>query len=310
MSKTIVFLISLLLLSNGLWAQQQLVWGQDEKYPLYTDLDSSKVAHYIGGQSFGHFHEEDNLAFREYLAPFVKKGDPMAEYLYAQTYDLFPYGLGTPADAEVALKYYKKAAAHNYADAEIMLFGIYRYAFMGVAANPQQAKYHLHRAIEFGDTGNKASMLERMAGAFYASDGETGVNADFPVFTYNTDSTIYYLNEVLKYEPDNTWALDFLGSIYEKKEQYVDAAAIYLQSDNINSKIMVAEWYIRGEKLDKDIDKGLTMLFETGEIVQNMEQQFMGVRHPIHLLNHLYECDGLLTKKQIGKFWMEHFHCP
>lgn len=309
MSKFTTFLLPLLLLSTSIFAQKQLVWGQDEKYPLYTDLDSHKVAAQIKHQTFGHFHPEHNLEFRAYLQPYAEKGDPLAEYLYAQTYDLFPFGLGTKEDAVIALDYYHRAAAHDYADAEIMLYGIYHYSFMGVMPNPLKAMYHLRRAIVFGDKGNKSDMLRRLAGAF-DGDGATGINPEFPVVQFNVDSTIFYLEEALRFEPDDSWTLDFLASVYAKQGNYDKAAAMYLQSDNTATNIKVAEWYIRGEKVNKDVAKGLQILHGACETVTNMKQQYMGVQHPVHFLNYLYKCEGLVTKEQVGKYWEEHFMCP
>ena len=194
------------------------------------------------------------------------------------------------------------------ADAEFDLFGTYRYGFMKVPIDYDKALDYMYRVLLHGDAKNKFNMARFLAGAFYSNKWQKGINKDFPVITYNLDSTEYYVRLALELKPNDSNNLVFLGSIYAEKGNYPDAINCYLQSDNISFHIKAAEWMIKGEGIEKDVERGLQIFYDSIEKV-NKITSYMST-HPRIPLNKLYYCDQVLTKEQLKDYLYPYFDCP
>ena len=302
------FLLPILFLTN-LAIGQILLTEQHEKYPLYTQLDSQTMAPYQNLFDFGKFNMDTCLAFREIIKPFADQNDPLALYLYGKSYDLFPFGLGDSTSALIALDYYNKSAEQNYVLAHFILYGTYRYSFMNVPKDPEKSVKALRNVLKYGNNSIKANGFRQMAGLFYGKDTSALHHPDFTNITYNIDSTIYYLNQSLELEPNDTWSLDYLGYLYTTQKLYDTASTYYLRSDNIQSKLKVAQWLIKGTFIEKDVDRGLEIIYQAIEALKD-EKGYMGAVHPLFLINYLHHCEKIISKEQVGPHFQETFICP
>ena len=264
---------------------QHLVPKQGRDFPLYTYLDSVALLPFDNLFQFGAYNHEKCLEFRQFLKPYVEEDDPHAMYMYAKTFDLFPFGLGDSNSAEIALQYYEKAALLNHASAEFDLFGVYAYSFMNQPVDKEKAIKYLRAAIFHGDEETKLNGYRFLIAALAEKN-------------ITKDSTVYYLEKILSLDARNTYALDYLGSIYAEKNDYPKAAAYYLRSDNENSQLTAAQWMIEGEVLEQDIEGGLEIIYRMYDKISIMEG-YMGSMDPVFLLCQFYKCKKIINKEQL-----------
>ena len=282
---------------------------QSVDYSIYSQLDSQIFVRAREIFKWSSFNKDSCLAFREELIPFLQKEDPLAFYLYGQTFDLFPFGLGNPEDAKIALKYYRKAADLGLATAEILLHDIYRYRLMNIPTDYNLSYRYLQLAGKHGSPALRAEVYRRMAGLYYSHKEEPIPNPRFPIVNLNIDSTLYYYQKSLALEPDHSWTLDNVGHLYEAKEAYGQAMTYFLQSDNLQSHLKVATWLIHGKKVPADKSKALDLIKNAIEEVKD-DPQYMGVIHPLTLINQLYYCEQKLTKEEVGEYLKATIYCP
>lgn len=302
-----IFIILIALFTNSkLQAQKILIPSQDTNFPLYTTLDTSKVKIYSKYLVFGNYDSLKVLEFRKYLKPYAEKNDPLGQYLYAEAHDLFHLGLGTPKDAKIALEFYEKAANQNMAIAEDFLSRAYHYNFMNLETDYKKMLDYLNRAVLHGDKIMKLEGYKRLANIYY--------RGNIPKIRKNIDKAIEYLEKTLAYKPNDTWTIDFVGSLYADKGDYLKAKEILLTSDNEQSHLKVATWLVEGKVLPRDTKTGTKILREKAKIVQeNYENigEYMGSINPILYLNEAY-CQEQITKEEIGEFVLEayqKYHC-
>lgn len=273
---------------------EKLTWelefleGQSSDYQLLTIMNADVLKAYrkFYGQSKVKSEQK-----RTFLEPYVALNDPLAIYKYATTYDLFHWGIGDSLDAQMALKYYQKAADLNYAKAEYQLFGTYEYNFMGIPKDSKKAKEYLNRATEHGDAKMKLSTLK-----------DKVANAK------DDDSKILYLIEMFELDSSNTFALDGLGNGYEVKKDFEKAAFYYLKSSNINMLTKVGLWYAEGKRLPKDLERGMEILKDAIERME-AKKSYQGSINPKHELNRLHYCEKLFPKERLGKYDRGYFIC-
>ena len=266
------------------FAQKVLIDSQSEDFPLYTELDSSLLAPYNGLFRFGAFDMVKCIRFRQFLEPYVLKEDPQALYLYARSFDLFEFGLGDLESAKIALKYYKKAETKGYSIAALDLAGVYRYNFMNLGDNnKERANTYLSRAIKHGNNSIKVKAMKQILVNFK---------------DIQPDSTIYYLEKIIRLAPHDTWSIDYLASLYEKKGDYQKAAQFLRQSNNINSQLKLAEWLIEGKNIKQDIEQGLHIIYTMYDKISTKDS-YMGSKNPVLILCKYYRCQKLITKEQL-----------
>ena len=307
MKNLIISLFISQLLIQIAFAQQIPILAQNEDYPLFTSLDTNQVRKYLKYLRFGNYDSLKILEFRTYLEPSVNEGDPLAQFLYAKTHDLFAFGKGTPEAAAIALKYYQKAADQNLVLAEAFLYKTYRYNYMHTPTDQDKSLDYLNRMILHGDEDVKKEGYKDLAGLYH--------RGDFAAIAQDDDKAIEYLEKALKIDPNNTWTLDFVASLYEEKGQYKRAIKTLLESDNINSHLKVADWLIEGEYVPKDLERAISILREKAAIIIEKHgkelNNYMGGENPVQKLNELY-CQKMITREQLGEFMNETFqkyHC-
>lgn len=192
---------------------QLLVNSQDANLPLYTELSDDILRPYNKLFSKADFSLEGMMAFREFLKPYAKKGDPIGMFMYAKAHDLYPFKKGSKKDGLVALEYFEKASNLGLADASYVLYGHYRNGHMNMPKDSFKSLEYLHKAIEQGTNTSKAALLNGLAKLYHSETGEQGVNKSFPAVNYNIESTKHYLQEAIKYNPNNSFAKGYLAEL-------------------------------------------------------------------------------------------------
>lgn len=195
---------------------QTLVSGQDESMPLYTELTDEILTPYNSLFTKDGFDLEGIKGMRMFLKPYAKNGDPIGMLMYAKAHDLYPFKKGNKADALVALEYFKKASDAGLADASFILYGHYRNGYMNLPKDSHRALVYLHKTIQQGNSNVKAAMLTGLARLHQSSNGETGVNSSFPAVKYNPTMVKHYLQEAVKYNPNNSWAKTELATLSQQ----------------------------------------------------------------------------------------------
>lgn len=286
------------------WGQHP-VPGQDSAFALYSQIDTVQWKKYSAAFDFETFDLKRIHQLRQTLQTYLPKQDPLAEFLYAASMDLYPYGHGKPNEAAVALKYYTKAADKGLVLAEKLLFDMYRYGLMEQPRNEKKALAYLLRVIQHGDGDYKAKSYSDLATLF-----ESG---EFTTIKPNKDSVLYYLERALVFTPNDTWVLDYAGGTYEEKGNYPKAITYLLRSDNEQSHIKVARWLIEGTQVQKDVNRALQILYKAADKVikaYGEEQEgYMGGSNPVHVLNDWYHCKKWITRQQVGKYYDENWIC-
>lgn len=295
------------------WTIAQItVNTQNQHYPLYSRLDSIKM---INIRNSGESPENKEKMMRQYLQPFCDSNDALACYLLATTYDKFTIGMGTKADAEIAAKYYIKAADGKLADACYFLYEMYRYQFMNQPVNDKLSLHYLLEARKYGTASIQVQCLRELAGIYYPRK-ENHNQSDMKGMKANLDSTKYFLSESLKIDSNDTWTLDFIGSIYENEKNYSRAFTYYIGSKNENSLLKVANWLATGKKIKKNTPLAVsivkqvldTLVKENGYTPQTI-YNYMGSYNPVVLLNVFYTCYKIITKNEVGQWYSNTISC-
>ena len=282
---------------------QILVNTQDKDFPLWTNIDTLKVSKIA---------QSDNsvVKLRQYMQPLCEKNDAHACFIFAKTYDNFAAGKGTPKDAAVALKFYQKAADLKLAEANFFLSQAYQYNFMNLKTDRQKTLDYLQKTLLYGNSGLKAEAYNNLA-QIYDPGGDSEI---LTKKEKDRSKTRQFLEKSLELQP-NSWTMDYIGGLYEEDKDYKTAAKYYLQSDNEQMNLEVAQWMIEGKNLPKDLPQALKIirnsidkLEEQGYNKENLND-YMGATNPVYLLNELYQCKKLISKKDLGKWALDYNVC-
>ncbi len=291
-----IFLIAFicLILTNAI-AQKTAIPNQDPAYLLYTYIDTVAIKKYKDVLRAFDYDPKLLPEYKKFLEPYLNKNDAYAEFLYASCFDLYQYSNGNAEDAKIAFKHYTIAADLHYAEADLFLYNLYRYTFMGVTKDMDKAIFHLKQAGKEGGSVIALKVYSELAGLYYAGESDWEVKPD-------TSKAIDYLQKVLALDPKDTWAMDYLSSMYEAKGRYEEAFQLSLKSNNSQSKIQAASWLIEGKYVKKDITAGLKILYEEADKILPNYSDYMGSVNPVYYLNELYRCKRLITEQQLGKY--------
>lgn len=283
--------------------KQYPLYNQGAQYLQYTSIDTNSL------NQFKPLNKKNLKLFRQKLTPYLNTRDCFAIYLYGLSYD-YEYKLGNRKKGEIALKYFKMAADMNCAGAEKEMYYQYRYRYINDIKGADSLAYqYLKRSIIHGDSSTKSVCYEFLAFAY----GDTNSSDKFvKLIGPNKDSCLWYLQQSVQFDPKNSSSLDYLGDIYEEKKMYGEAMNTYLQSDNEQMALKVAEWLIEGDKVKMDVQRGLNIIYKIAEKVKKAEakgDEYMGSTYPIHLLNDLFWCKKLITREQVREYIIENWPC-
>ena len=293
MTRISIALLFVLLCANNIQAQtKQKIQGQAPEFPLYTQLNEDQLKPFANAFEFPLKSLDKIIGLRNFLRPYVAKKDPVGEFLFATTFDLYPYGYGDSISADTALLYYHKAADHNYAEAEGFLYSAYKNGFMTLKENDSLAYIYLKRFVVHGDAKFKVRGCKDLALMYY-DGGFYNIEAD-------TLKTIEYLEKALQYDSTDTWTLDFLGGLYEDQGNYKKAIYYKLKSNNDQSRLKVANWLIKGIHVENDFKRGFAILLE--ELRKNPNDWRMRSYDALEMINRLY-CSKIISREQLG-----HYH--
>lgn len=293
MIKKVIILSAVLFFTIGIKAQKKFkIPGQDPEYPLYTEIDTADLRQFEGAFKFPMESTDKIFEFRDFLWPYIAKLDPFAEFLLARTFDLYPYGFGDSISADYAMVLYKRAADRNLAEAENFLYNTYKSGFMTLEENDSIAYIYLKRFMLHGDSGFKARGYRNLASMYY--------RGDFYNIKADTLKTIENLELSLKFDSTDTWTIDFLAGLYADQGDYDKAIRFYLKSDNDQSRLKVANWFINGIHVEKDFDRGLGILLK--ELRKNPNNWEMRTYDALEMINRLY-CKKKITRAQLGDFY-------
>ncbi|MBL0683208.1 tetratricopeptide repeat protein [Aquimarina mytili] len=259
------------------------------------------MTHYLKKYEKGVLSVDSISEIREYLKLFAKKNDPLAQFLYAKIHD-FPFGKNTKENTKIAITYYKKADKQNLAAAAGVLSKAYRYEDLNVSINYSKSRKYLNRMIEFGDTGLKADGCTELARIYYQPE-DSSIKKDI-------HKAIMYLEKALDYKPNDGRILDFLGGLHEENGEYLKAVEAFLNSDNEQMYLKVAQWLLDGKKIPKNEEKAIQIILKVAASIKEnygpYGQGYMGSKNPIHMLNDLY-CKKRISKSKIQEYYIDYW---
>ncbi len=218
--------------------------GQSEKFVVNTTLTQEEEENFniMYANSFAKLDSKTMLTWRANLQTPAKANDPLAQYFYAQTYDLYPFGTGTTQDAKIALAWYTKAADAKLASAEYYLAQAYTYSFMRIPINLKLAGNYLRRAYDH--SGGRQRGLVALELARQVDPDRSELRAEG--FLASDKQLQSYLEESIKFNPLETTALDWLFSIYLDQKLSSKAIDMAERSENPLTWQRMADIYKNG----------------------------------------------------------------
>lgn len=274
---------------------------QDPRYPLVTRVTSGQVLAFYAAFPQGLTAELNTKAVaaqRQVVLPLARAGDPLAQYLVGQTFDLFEYGKGTPQDARIAMEWYRRAADQHFATAEQLLSQVYTYSLLGQPRNLTWAGNYLQRAYVHGSADIKADSLIEMARQ--SDPTRDAGDLRYPGFSASRKQTRQYLVNALKYRPDDTTALDWLGTLAAEDGEFRQAVAYAERSDNLMGWIEAGRWLQTGKPgLPADPTRALA-LFRRAMTVMRRGSDYESEMYTVHMGLFEMECQGALRRAQFA----------
>jgi uncharacterized protein len=168
---------------------------------------------------------------RETLKEAAQQGDVVGQVYLARTYDLYPYGIGDPNDAQIAMNWYLSAAQQNYTEAEHFLYRVFHYSLMQIPQNEQTALSWIIRARKHASK-QLASDIALDFARFY--DPQLGDEYRIAGIKPNQTKSIAYREESFKLDPSNQSAIDSWGITLLEQKRYAEAVAVLSKSLNSN----------------------------------------------------------------------------
>jgi TPR repeat protein len=220
-----------------------LVAGQSPKFPLYTQITPKQQQDFRNIFRFEGFKIAKAMALRSQLKPLAEAGDPVAQFWYGQSFDLYGYGLGNPKDGAIALKWYQKAADQGFAEIEVFLATSYRYSLMGIKKDEQKVLDYWQRAKLHGDNQVKASILLEYASLYRP----TAERDDFKMIPKDGNKLFAALEEAYQLDPTNSSTITWYGELLYNRKSYSKALAALQKSSNGSDYRRIASMYELGQ---------------------------------------------------------------
>ncbi len=281
--------------------------GQSDKYPLYTAVTPQQQTAFYTVFAFSNFNKTKALEYRKTLLAGAENNDALAAFMLAKAYDLYPFGLGNPKDAKVAMKWYTKAAGLKLAAANYFLWETYTYRNMGVPADGNKAQAYLMRAAEYGDKEMQSGVYLKLAYSYYRAPGDSSSNMEDAARPDN-DSVLYYVQKALAVD-SNAQAIELMMSVYHDRGDYSSEVALVDKSASAYKWLEVGIMLVNGQQVPKDEPRGLQLIYNACE--QELIEEggnpdtYMGGLRAIVELNKLYYCSKVITKEQVSEYLMD-----
>jgi Sel1 repeat len=232
-------------------AKRYPIPGQSDGVRLWTQFSPEEIKAFDKIFEWGEtFDKAEVIKLRQKLQKVAEQGDVFGQYYLARTYDLYPYGLGKPNDAKVALRWYLKAASQNFAIAENFLYETYRYSLMGVPKDESKALSWLGRARKHKG-GYLASKIALEFARIYGPQLDT-VYRRIERIQPDRNQFKAYLEEAFKLDPNNQTAINWWGSELVEQNRYREAISVLSRSKNTGAWVKLADIYENGRGVQKN----------------------------------------------------------
>ncbi len=339
-----------LLLTPFLTTAQTAVPNQSDNYPLYTDLDTTYFNNVQITTRDKDWNMNVNvktlLEYKQRLEPFLEKNDPWAIYLYAECHchlvnTEFNYNTADlDKDVDIStdtsyllnqkkcLKYLQRADGMNVAWATWILYNEYRMSDW-LTNNDKVAWHYLQKTVKSGDHKLKAFAYAQLSNLYLPNNNEAGKNPDFPVVHYDIDKGLHY--NMLYYELNPNKDMKVLAEQYRKYGRFDEAIDIYLRSKDWRmhyaaGAALILGYFVKDELVTQDKKRGLGIIHNLIKQESTKPNGGQSARM-ISLLNRLHycycdefsdlygsgeseECPELISKEDVGKYYIENFNCP
>jgi Sel1 repeat len=231
-------------------AKRYPIPGQSDGVRLWTQLSPEEIKAFDKIFEWGEtFEKAEVIKLRQELQKVAEQGDVFGQYYLARTYDLYPYGLGKPNEAKVALRWYLKAASQNFVIAEKFLYETYRYALMDVPKDESKALSWLIRARKHA-SGYLASEIALEFARIY--DPQLDSISRIKGIQPNQNQFKAYLEEAFTLDPNNQIAIDWWGSELIEQKRYREAIFVLRKSENSTEWTKLADIYENGRGVQKN----------------------------------------------------------
>ena len=325
---------------------QTLIPNQGSKYPIYTSIDTAyfnntDITSY--DKDWNSFVNIKILrTYKEKLEPFVEQNDPWATYLYAEchchlsnldfTYNAkgvteedLSMDTSTSINRSKCIEYLIKAEKMNVAWAAWILSNKYKKRNW-LSLNYDLSLQFLHKTTEIGDIDLQLLAYAQLGNIYLPEVDQTGKNPNFPSITYNVDTGMYYMKKHYELNPNRN--LKKYAAQLRQYKKYDEPVEVYLSSDNGKLRVggataLILGFFIESELVTTDKVRGLTII---RGMIKEEEQKANGGNSEqlINWFNRLHycycdflseayssnnECLELISKKEMGKYWMENYQC-
>jgi len=344
----IILSIILLISNSSPLFGQILIPNQGKEYPTYTSLDTTdfnniEIRSY--DQNWNSYVNIKTLrTYKEKLKPYVDQNDPWSIYLYAECHchlsasGSFTYitkgvrgnediskDTSTSLNRSMCIEYLIKAEKMNVAWAAWILYDKYKKGDW-LSSNYDLSLKYLHQTTKLGDEYLQ-SLAYAQLGNLYLPDGnQTGKNPTFPIVTYNVDKGMYYMSKHYELNPKRN--LKKHAAQLRKYQKYDEAVEVYLSSEDWKLRFggataLILGYFVEGELVTRDKVRGLTII--RGLIEEEKKKANGGNSELIinwfNRLHYCYcdflseaysannECLELITKKEMGEYWLEDYRC-
>jgi TPR repeat protein len=204
--------------------QRRAVPGQAPEVPLFTALSAGDEGALGELLRFDAFARDRLLPWRTKLTPLAEAGDPLAQLWLGQLYDLYPFGLGTPEEGSIALRWYGRAADQHLAVAERLFFTIYEYSLLEVPRDSRRGMVFLERAFAHASGELKAQVALDLAGQYGKPSGISGEP--------DPARSLRYIEQAIEFDPNNQTAIDWLIGLYAERGEPERAVKLAERSRN------------------------------------------------------------------------------
>ncbi len=149
-------------------------------------------------------------------------------------------------DRKNAILYYQKALDIKRVDSDI---AYYIACLYGEDEDYENAKIYLQRAIAFNKNNTQAiEYLKSIEETNRANNLANLLDSAISLYDANNyDESLAKLNEYLKSEPENAYALYYRGMIYDAKEKRTEAIADLKKAYSLNSEFTICNYLIASD---------------------------------------------------------------
>ena len=344
----LIILLGMMIIEFSSLYAQVLIPNQASTYPIYTYVDTTYFNNLDITSYDKDWNSYVNIktlrTYKEKLKPFVDENDPWATYLYAECHchlsasNSLSYntkGITKKIDISVdtsasvnrskCIEYLIKAEKMNVAWASWILYDKYKKGDW-LSPNYDLSLEYLHKTTKIGDTHLQSLAYAQLGNLYLPEKNQVGTNPHFPNINYNIDTGIYYMAKYYELSPNSN--LKRYAAQLRKYEKYDEAVEVYLSSEDWKLRFgaataLILGYFVEDELVTRDKVRGITIIRnliteEEKKVNGGDSQQIINWFNRLHycycdFLTEAYtannECLELISKKEMGKYWLENYVC-